>query len=214
MHSIITSYLLQTDKCALPYLGFFTTEYKPAETDFVDKQILPPQEETIFNEETILLSPGLVNYIAAKKNITESEAESELEKFCKYWKEKIEGGEKLCFNSFGCLQKNDLGNIYFTREDYPDFLKAIPAERVFHQKTGDPVLDSDEGIKSPVMSENNEDVVVARPGWIIRALILAAIALAGLFYNFYNHKFSTSTIGNQNKVTIKAAEKTYVEPGK
>src|SRR5687767_10416546 len=115
MHSIITSYLVQTGKCALPYLGFFNTEYKPAEIDIVYKQILPPTEEIVFNEETILLSPGLVNYIAAKKNITESEAESQLEKFCKYWKEKIEEGEKLCFDSFGCLQKNELGNIYFTR---------------------------------------------------------------------------------------------------
>ncbi len=67
MHSIITSYLLQTGKCALPYLGFFNTEYKPAETDIVYKQIFPPLEEIVFSEETILLSPGLVNYIAAKK---------------------------------------------------------------------------------------------------------------------------------------------------
>ncbi len=211
MHSIITSYLLQTGKCALPYLGFFSTEYKPAETDIVYKQILPPLEEIVFSEETILLSPGLVNYIASKKNIAQSEAKSQLEKFCTYWKEKIEGGEKLCFDSFGCLQKNELGNIYFTRAGNLDFLKAVPAERVFHQNTQDPVLADNEGNTSPVVNEYyKKDVVVARSGWIIYALILAAISLVGLFFNFYNHK-SSSVIGNQNKFTIKATEKTYIE---
>ncbi len=211
MHSIITSYLLQTGKCALPYLGFFSTEYKPAETDIVYKQILPPLEEIVFNEETILLSPGLVNYIASKKNIAQSEAENQLEKFCTYWKEKIEGGEKLCFDSFGCLQKNELGNIYFTRAGNLDFLKAVPAERVLRQNTQDPVLADNEGNTSPVVNEYyKKDVVVARSGWIIYALILAAISLVGLFFNFYNHK-SSSIIGNQNKFTIKATEKTYIE---
>ena len=72
-----------------------------------------------------------------------------------------------------------------------------------------------EGITSTVVNEHyKEDVVVEKPGWVMWALIFAAIALVGLFYNFYNHKFSTSTIGNQNKVTIKAAEKTYIKPGK
>ena len=86
---------------------------------------------------------------------------------------------------------------------------------MFHQKTEDSVLLDNENITSPVVIEyNNEDVVVRRPGWIFRALILAAVALAGLLYYFYDHRFSTSTIGNQNKVTIKAAEKTYFEPGK
>jgi nucleoid DNA-binding protein len=211
MHSIITSYLLQTGKCALPYLGFFSTEYKPAETDIVYKQILPPLEEIVFNEETILLSPGLVNYIASKKNIAQSEAENQLEKFCTYWKEKIEGGEKLCFDSFGCLQKNELGNIYFTRAGNLAFLKAVPAERVLRQNTQDPVLADNEGNTSPVVNEYyKKDVVVARSGWIIYALILAAISLVGLFFNFYNHK-SSSIIGNQNKFTIKATEKTYIE---
>jgi hypothetical protein len=48
MLSTITSYLIQTGKCALPYIGFFNTDYKPASTDIVNKQILPPVEEIIF----------------------------------------------------------------------------------------------------------------------------------------------------------------------
>ncbi len=112
-------------------------------------------------------------------------------------------------------KKNELGNIYFTREDNPDFLKAVPAERVLRQNTQDSVFTDNEGITSPAVNEYyKEDVVVTRPGWIIYALILAAIALVGLFYNFYNHKSSTSAIGNQSKFTIKATEKTYIEPGK
>ncbi len=73
MLSTITSYLIQTGKCALPYIGFFNTDYKPASTDIVNKQILPPVEEIIFGEETIHLFPGLIKYIAFKRNIAQTD---------------------------------------------------------------------------------------------------------------------------------------------
>ena len=95
MHSIITSYLMQAGKCALPNIGFFKIKYKPAEPDHVNKQILPPVEEIVFNEQAIFLSGGLVNYLAAKKDISASEAERLLNNFCKEWREKFPKLDKL-----------------------------------------------------------------------------------------------------------------------
>lgn len=213
MHSIITSYLVQTGKCALPYLGSFTTGHKPAIINEINKQILPPLEEIVFNEETDMLSPGLINYIVAKKNITESEAGHQIENFCKYWKEKIEDGDKLSFNSLGYLQKNASGKIYFTREeDSLGYLKPISAERVFHQNSKNIQTAENENITSPVVNKlYRQDTGVARSGWVIGTLMLAVMALAVLLYNIYNYGFSTSAIGNKNKFTIKAEEKTYIQ---
>ncbi len=212
MHSIITSYLAQTGKCKLPYLGTFITDYKPAIINETDKQILPPVEEIVFNEETDLLSPGLVNYIAVKKNTTGTEAQQQIEIFCKYWKEKIEDGEKLSFNSLGHLHKNKSGNICFTREDSPEFLKVVSAEPVLIHNIQEPVLIDDHVITSSHVNEYPQKIqVTKKPRWIMASLVLAVIALVGLFYNLYKHGGSTSAIGNQNKFTIKAAEKTYIE---
>ena len=121
MLSIITSYLLQAGKCALPNIGFFEIKYISAQTDIVNKQILPPVEEIAFNEQAIFLSAGLINYLAVKKNISESEAESLLNNFCREWKEKLEAGEALFFESFGCLQKNEAGIISFRQENSPEY---------------------------------------------------------------------------------------------
>lgn len=213
MHSIITSYLLQTGKCALPDIGFFKIKYKPAESDIINKQMLPPLEEVVFSEQAIFLSPGLVNYLAVKKNIFVDEAENLLNNFCKEWKGRIEAGEALCLESIGCLQKNDAGILSFNREKFTAFFKPVPAERVLHENTEHAVLVGDRETTSTIMSDYyREEVPVVKRGWIVSAIILTSIALILLFYSFYNHRLSSSAIGNRNKLIIKSADETYVKP--
>ena len=212
MLSILTSYLLQTGKCALPHIGFFNTIIKPAVTDIVNKQILPPLEEIIFTEETILLTSDLVKDISFKKKITETDASLELNDFCKEWKEKIDNGERMCFEKFGYLKKNDLGNIIFFKEESYSYYKPVPAYRVVHLNAGHGVLVGDKQTTSAAMNKYyDETPVVTKKGWRIWALVLFAIGLFILIYSFYNNKLSTSTAGNRSHFTIKAAEQTHFE---
>ncbi|MEP6594526.1 MAG: hypothetical protein ABJA71_01215 [Ginsengibacter sp.] len=213
MHPIITSYLLQAAKCVLPNIGFFKIKYKPAESDVVNMQIAPPVEEIVFNEQANFLSPGLIKYVAAKKNILVSEAESLVNNFCKEWKEKIEGGEVLCFESFGCLQKNDAGIISFTKEERAIYFKTLSAERVLHDNAEHAVLVGDTETTSTLMNEYySEEAPVVKRRWVIPAIILTSIALVILFYSFYNHKISVSAIGNRSHFTIKSVGKTHFKP--
>lgn len=213
MHSLITSYLLQTDKCALPNIGFFKINYKSAETDIVNKQMLPPVEEVVFNEQAAFSSPGLINYIAVKRNIPPGEAENLLNNFCKEWEEKIKAGEALCFESFGCLQKNEAGMISFTRAEGPVYCKPVNAERVLHDNTEHAVLVGDRETTSTAMNEYyKENILVAKRGWIVRAAILSAIALAILVYCLYNNKIGVSRTGNRNHFSVKSANETHFKP--
>ena len=213
MQTIITSYLLQAGKCALPNIGLFKIKYKPAQTDIVNKQILPPVEEIVFNEQALFSSPGLINYIAQKREIPQGEAERLLNEFCKEWKEKIEAGETLCFQSFGCLQKNDAGIISFRKEIGPEYFAPVPAERVVHENAEHTVLVGDTETTSTAMNEfYKETVPVIKRKWVMGAVALAAIALVILFYGFYNHKLSTSGIGNRSHFSIKPADKTHFKP--
>jgi nucleoid DNA-binding protein len=213
MHSLITSYLLQAGKCALPGIGFFKIKHTPAEIDIVNKQMLPPVEEIIFNEEAIFLSQGLINYVAHKKSIPVSESENLLNNFCREWKEKIEAGEKFCFATLGCLEKNDAGVVSFEKEENPEYFKPVFAQRVLHQNAEHTVLVGDRETTSTVMNEYyKEELPVVKRRWFVGAIVLAVIASLTIFFSFYGHRISVSAIGNRNHLNIKSAGETHFKP--
>ena len=214
MHSLITSYLLQSRECVLPGIGILQIKNIPAKTDSAKSLLLPPAEEIIFRKEAYAKSPGLVKYIADKKHIEQSEAEDILNNFCSEWKEKINAGGKLNFETVGSIQKNADGIISFVqrtpsgeREGSFNFLHPIAVN--------DPYRKAEEHVsinEEPVLSEANvveEEVVVERSYWGLWALILLAIGSVMIFYHFKDHKLSGSTIGNQNHFAIDSATATY-----
>lgn len=209
MHSLITSYLLQSKECILPGIGVLQIIHTPASTDAVNRRILPPFEEVIFKKEDHSNSPGFVRYIAAKKNTGLAEADELLNIFCKECNEKINAGEKLTLETIGSIQKNADGIIIFERENNTNFLQPIPVDNVY-QRTDQPVSVE----REPVLEETNEykeeqKFVIERSYWGLWALILFAIGAVFLFYNFKDHKLSGSSVGNQNHFVVDSAKATY-----
>lgn len=215
MHSIITSYLLQTNKCALSHFGVFNAEYKRAKTDIVNNQLVAPSEIIVFKEEDLPSSAELIHFISVKKNISEGEAESQLDIFCKEWREKIETRETLCFDAFGSLKKNEEGNIVFIKATNHAYFRSISSRRVLHENAQHNVLVGDNETTSTIMNRYySKEVEVTKLSWPKWMLIFTAIALSVLFYHFYNHKFSTSSTGNQSHFVINAAPQTHFELSK
>lgn len=214
MHSIITSYLMQTGACALPHLGVFTTRQIPAVMDEVNNEILPPKDEIIFEDKLPLSSPALVSYIALQKNIPEAEAGNLLDAFCKKCKERIAGGETLCFDGFGCLQKNGSGAVYFTADErVAVYYQPVKAARIVHESNPYVPEDEKEALFAGATAHHGgNQVTIARKKWLLPAVMLAAVTLIILFYSLYGHTLSVSAIGNRNQFTIKDAERTYYVP--
>ncbi len=208
MQSLITSYLLQSKECILPGIGMLQIIHTPASTDAAANRILPPFEGIIFKSEDHSKSPGLVKYIADKKNIKPSEAEYLLNDFCKEWKEKINAGEKLSFETVGSIHKNADGIIVFEKENTLNFLKPISVEDAYH-RTEEPVAINEEPIVPEVFEEKEEDIVVERTYWGLWALILVAIGAVMLFYHFKDHKLTGTSIGNQNHYAVDSATATH-----
>lgn len=210
MHSLITSYLLQSKECILPGIGRLQIIHTPASTDAATNSILPPFEGIIFKSEDHLKSPGLVKYIANKKHIEESEAENLLNDFCKEWKEKINVGEKLVLEIVGSLQRNADGAIVFEKENTFNFLQPISVEAAYH-RTEEPVVLNEEPIVPEIFEEKEEDVVVERTYWGLWALILFAIGAVMMFYHFKDHKPTGTNMGNQNQYVVDSAKETYLQ---
>ncbi|HUS03139.1 MAG TPA: hypothetical protein VMY77_15480 [Chitinophagaceae bacterium] len=212
MHSLITSYLLQSKECILPGIGILKIIHTPASTDTNDNRILPPFEGIIFKNEDHSGSPGLVKYIAGKKHIAISEAEVQLDNFCQEWTEKINAGEKLHFETVGSIQKNTDGVITFEKENSLNFFQPLPVENVYH-KAGQPIPVVEEAVlpEPDIVTQDvvTQEVVVERSYWGFWALILLAIGFVLLFYHFKDHKMSGSNIGNQHKYRVESAGTMY-----
>ncbi len=213
MHSLITSYLLQSKECVLPGIGVLQVIHTPASTDVPNNRILPPSEEIIFKKEDHSKSPGLTKAIAYKKDIEESKAENLLDNFCKEWEERINKGEKLTFETVGSIQKNADGVITFERGNIFNYLQPISVNNPYH-RTEQPVSIDEAPPMSEVFEEKNDDVVVERSYWGFWALILLAVGSLMLFFHFKDHKLSGSTVGNQKRFAIDSAKATYNVPNK
>src|SRR6478609_5856078 len=125
MESLITSFLLQSAKTTLPYIGTFYHQWTSSKLDVVNKQILPPGRELIFHESSDSDAGNLVNFISRKQHIQLSEAKTELDKYCNYWKDKLNRGDSLNFETIGLLRRNEEGLIYFQPERSNQFLQPV-----------------------------------------------------------------------------------------
>jgi hypothetical protein len=213
MHSLITSYLLQSKECFLPGIGLLKIIHTPASTDTANNAILPPFEQVIFKDGSGAGSSGLVKYIAERKDIEQKEAGDTLIHFCNEWIERMNAGEKLTFETVGTLEKGHNGKIIFTRSRNENFLQPI-AVTTAYRKEETPAEITEEIIaeEEPVTIEEatyNEEVVIERSYWGLWALILLAIGLVMLFYHFKDKPLTGSSIGNQEQFTIDSATAKY-----
>lgn len=210
MHSLITSYLLQSKQCILPGIGLLKIIHTPASPDDSNTKILPPFDGIIFKKENHSKSPGLVKYISGINNISIKEAEDQLSNFCNEWRRRINAGEKLHFETIGSIHKNGGGVISFEGEPGFNYLQPVPLlnNRIKIEKavTGDHVLGF------PVAKEVREQIIKERSYWGLWALILLVIGCAMIFYHFFAHELSGSATGNQYRITIDSAAATYTIP--
>ena len=212
MHSLVTSYLLQSKECILPGIGILQIIHTPASTEASANRILPPFEGIIFKNEDHSKSPGLVKYIADIKNIEQVDAENLLIDFCKDWKEKINAGEKLKFETVGSIQKNADGVIIFEKENAVNFLQPISVDQAYHKiELPKPITEQP---VPEVFEEADEDIVIERSSWGIWVLILLAVGAVMIFYNFKEHGISRSSISNQHQYPVDSAGATYTIPNK
>jgi len=210
MQDLITSFLVQTKECSLPAIGRFKMVTTPVEVDVANKEIVPATEKIIFNAKPDHASEGLIKYISYKKNITEKEAEEQLESWCQSVKEKLDAGQKINLESIGTLHESASGSIYFETQKTFNYFEPVPAERVIHKDAEHAVLVGDRETTSSVMNQFlQESEKVKKPVWKIIAIVLLAIALILLFIHFYFNSFSQSATGNQTQHSPQTPAATY-----
>lgn len=210
MNDLITSFIIQSKDCRLPGIGRFRTAKIFARTDIVNKQIIPPFIEYSFTPREEKISDGLINYVAAKKDISVLAAQKMIKAWSSHTLNRLKNGEEVFLTSLGSLKKNESGSIFFTEKKDVVFYEPVPAERVIRKYSEHAVLVGDKETTSSAMNQLlNEEVIVKRNNWKVAASVLLALGLLLLFFYFYQHSFSFSAIGNQTQVAPGQPPATY-----
>jgi hypothetical protein len=189
MQQLIASYLFQFKTCPLPGLGTLYIKQGIAKTDFLNKAITPPVSSITFDAaETD--AHILVDYIAAKKNISELEAIKELGKFCNELKAASNTGVGGYINDVGTIFTEASGEILFTQAPVPQqFLQSIPAERVIHSDEEHHLLVGDKETTNMQMAEYYTEDNQVKDRWWIWAIVLGVIGIIGLLIYFSDKQF-------------------------
>jgi hypothetical protein len=210
MTEALTSYLLQHKSISIPGLGTVYIERIPAQTDFVNKQILPPSYHFRFDKYFDAPDKEFFTYLAQQKDIADYEAIKWYNEWAYELRNKLRTDEMVEWKGVGALRKDISGEIVFEAAGaIPSSQKPAPATRVIHGNTQHTMLVGDQQVTREITQEETtttnypeypEETEVEKSSWWIYALIIAAIALSIIFFQFYKNGFSTSGTGNQQRI--------------
>ena len=203
MNDILTSYLLQHKSISIPGLGSMYIERIPAQTDFVNKRILPPDYHYRFDKFFDAPDKDFFAYLAQQMNRADYEAIKWYNEWAYDLRNRIREGEEVQWKNVGVLKKDSTGDIVFEPVRAIETMQEpAPANRVIHSHAQHTMIVGDREVIREFSTDAPEyeeaGTYVEKESWWLYALIIAAIALRVIFFHFYNN--GSSATGNQQKI--------------
>ena len=208
MNDILISYLLQNKTISIPGLGSMYIERIPAQTDFVNKRILPPDYHFRFDKYFDAPDKDFFAYLAQQMNRADYEAIKWYNEWAYDLRNKIRDGQEVEWKNVGVLKKDTTGDIVFEAAGAIGTLQEpAPANRVIHIHAQHTMLVGDHEVVREFTAEEGEhvleDTYVEKESWWLYALIIAAIALSVIFFHFYKNGVNVSSTGNRQNIEAK-----------
>ena len=208
MIPLLNSYLFQNKMISIPGLGSIYIERIPAQSDFVNKQLLPPSFHYRFDKYFDVPDKDFFNYIASENEIADYEAIKLYNEWAFEFRNKIGVNHAVKWEGVGTLKKDISGEIIFEPFSYASAnLLPVPAVRIIRLNSQHTMLVGDKEVTNVEMSgylqESTESTYVEKESWWIYALILAAVALIFIFFHFYKYGLTVESAGNRQTIHVK-----------
>ncbi|NML23348.1 hypothetical protein HHL16_20885 [Pseudoflavitalea sp. G-6-1-2] len=208
MTEVLTSYLLQNKSLSIPGLGTIYIERIPAQTDFVNKQILPPGYHFRFDKYFDAPDKDFFTYISRVKDIADYEAIKWYNEWAYEFRGRLRNDTEEVWPNVGSFRKDSSGEIAFQSAGaIPTYEKPSPATRIVRTHTQATMLVGDREVTRDIIHQDGENfaeetVYREKDSWWIYALIIGAIAASALFFHFYKKGFNPASLGNQQRIEI------------
>lgn len=207
MVDVLNSYLVQHKSLSIPGLGTIYVERKPAQTDFINKQIIAPSYHYRFDRYFDAPDKDFFTYLAAQKEIADYEAIRWYNEWAYELRNRIRTQQEVKWDKVGILKTDVTGEVIFEAQpNLVSYLNPVPAERVIRTNAQHTMLVGDKEVTNTAMTnylnEHEETVYVEKESWWIYALILATIAAIVIFFHFFQNGVRRSSVNNQQTIRI------------
>lgn len=209
MTEVLTSYLLQHKSLSIPGLGSLYIERIPAQTDFVNKRILPPDYHFRFDKYFDAPDKDFFSYLALQNDMVDYEAIKWYNEWAYDLRNEIRNGNPVEWPGIGTLKKDISGEIVFEPiGGIASSQEPASATRVIRNRSQHTMLVGDREVTKEIVLSGDEAFVeeeeqASGSNWWIYAIIIAVVALAIIFFHFYNNGFVVSSTGNTSHVPLK-----------
>jgi len=205
MVAALHSYLVQHKSLSIPGLGTIYVERIPAQSDFVNKQIIAPSYHYRFDRYFDAPDKDFFTYLAAQKEIADYEAIRWYNEWAYELRNKIRTQQEVNWENVGILKTDGSGEIIFeAKPNLVSYLQPVPAIRVIRNNAQHTMLVGDKEVTNTAMTDylKEETVYVEKESWWIYALILTTIAVVFIFFHFLRNGAHSKSLNNQQTIHV------------
>lgn len=209
MYETLYQYFIQHKRLAVPGVGTFLLERKPAVNDFVNKQINPPYYSVSLQAFADPPSFNFFKWLAEAMHSSDHDAIIRFNDFVFVLKKQINDGSIIEWHGVGTVSKGPAGEMKFipSTELVPE--KPVPAEKVIRDKSEHMVRVGEDQRTSAEMTEMLNLPKEKRSRWWIAALLAGLAALVFIGWYFYEHGIDISSTTNSMKLVPMEASNPY-----
>lgn len=212
MFDLLTRYLLEHKRLAIPHTGVFELTEKRADADYMTETIAPPAWEAVFTEDRNISSPDelLISRISSDTGITAAEARQRFEEFTVELKQRLSRGEEIEWENIGRLHETD-GKILFIpyTGNFSPFTGVAAKKIVREEFASHETLVGDNITTTSEMREKLNGRDVKRGGGNRIMWILFGAALLAAAWYFSQNGCNKQATGNRQPVQTTAPGDTY-----
>lgn len=203
MVQLIKTYLLQNRSISIPGLGTIYVERTPAQTDFVNRQLLPPSYHFRFDRYFDAPGKDFFTFLAARKNVEDYEAIKLYNEWALQLRNSIGSEEFTPIDGVGALKRDHSGDIVFepTGAQY-SFSPPVHAERIIRSNAKHTMIVGDRELTNVEMTDYLQESASRKLSWWVYAAIIAAVAIAAIIIYSYTSG-NAGFFGNQQTINTK-----------
>lgn len=204
MYNELYKYLILHKQLSLPGIGRFEIEKKPADVDFANRVVNPPEYSISFRQsDTVIPFRKLFNWLETELNISELEAVKRFNDFVFDMRARLAPDNQLHWEGVGTIKKWLNGEIMYIPDPKKETMESsIPAKKVIREKAQHTITVGEQERTSDEMMEMLFPGEVKRSYWWTVPLIIAIAAFVYIAYHFSANGVSVSSAANQQKLEI------------
>ena len=192
MVHLLYKYLIIHKQVAIPGIGLFYIDRKPATHDIANKVFQSPELNIDFKAGTTITDKEFYQFVSKEKGIEEVEAVQRLHDFANRLKQEVSANKRVELPGMGVLIKNGMGQVSFEAHNaLTNYFPPIVEERVLvddhHtgqsiiEHTSPPPIQQEERYTEPSVSHVSKDY------WWVYAIILSVLGIAMILYYYYEN---------------------------